>query len=133
MHLLLICGVISFENGRQHKLEEVGGETGIENSEDFLAIYVNLVRLIFSRFMHVIKMFKIGEENYFFFSLIVDYCTKSSGHKGYANVLTELRIYLGFTGRGIMLLKLGFTIRCLIYLTNLSGIASWVSLNKEGC
>jgi len=61
MHLLLICGVISFENGRQHKLEEVGGETGIENSEDFLAIYVNLVRLIFSRFMHVIKMFKIGE------------------------------------------------------------------------
>merc|ERR1719447_728806 len=77
-------------------------------------------------------MLNWGGQLLFFFSLIVDYCTKCSGHKGYANVLTELRIYLGLTGRGIMLLKLGFTIRCLIYLTNLSGIASWVSLDKEG-
>jgi len=108
-------------------------ENELKTLKIFLLFHVDLVRSIFSRFMHVIKMFKIGEGNYFFFSLIVDYCTKCSGHKGYANVLTELRIYLGFTGRGIMLLKLGFTIRCLIYLTNLSGIASWVSLDKEGC
>ena len=57
--------------------------------------------------IHVINMvtYKEGVGDYLVSepnSGLLLYC---NGHKGYANVLTELTIYLGFPGREIMLLK----------------------------